>query len=231
MHLQLDRPQATVQRPSRQLSLLATLAIVGQLVLAATALLLPIWSEHGLIGDNISELALGRFGYLHTAAFLAAGLGTLGLAYAIRQVTRGSWGSLVGSVLIAVYGAGAIGSAVFPTDRIDDPADLSSLSATGAIHVGIALASFVCAIAGMFVLTRTFARDDRWRSFPRWALGFPAAALVLLFGQGEGPLVGLMQRLLIAMFSIWLFLVALHVHASVTRTASAATEIEWDAPA
>jgi hypothetical protein len=94
-----------------------------------------------------------------------------------------------------VYGAGAIGSAVFPTDRIDSPADLSSLSATGAIHIGIALASFVCAIAGMFVLTRTFARDDRWRSFPRWALGFPAAALVLLFLQAEGPLVGLMQRL------------------------------------
>jgi hypothetical protein len=231
MHLQLDRPQSTVRRPARQLSLLATLAIVGQLALAASALLLPIWSEYGLIGDNISELALGRFGYLQTAAFLAVGLGTLGLAYLIRRLTAASRGSLIGSVLIAVYGAGAIGSAVFPTDRIDSPADLSSLSATGAIHIGIALASFVCAIAGMFVLTRTFARDDRWRSFPRWALGFPAAALVLLFLQAEGPLVGLMQRLLIAMFSTWLILVALHVHATVTRTASAATEVNRDAPA
>jgi hypothetical protein len=222
MHLQLDRPQPTVRRPARQLSLLATLAIVGQLALAASALLLPVWSEYGLTGDNISELALGRFGYLQTAAFLAVGLGTLGLAYLIRRLTAGSGGSLIGSVLIAVYGAGAIGSAVFPTDRIDSPADLSSLSATGAIHIGIALASFVCAIAGMFVLTRTFARDDRWRSFPRWALGFPTAALVLLFLQADGPLVGLMQRLLIAMFSTWLILVALHVHATVTRTASAA---------
>jgi hypothetical protein len=73
MHLQLDRPQPTVRRPARQLSLLATLAIVGQLALAASALLLPIWSEYGLTGDNISELALGRFGYLQTAAFLAVG--------------------------------------------------------------------------------------------------------------------------------------------------------------
>ena len=177
MHLQLDRPQPTIRRPARQLSLLATLAIVGQLALAASALFLPIWSEYGLIGDNIRELALGRFGYLQTAAFLAVGLGTLGLAYAIRRLTAGSRGSLIGSVLIAVYGVGAIGSAVFPTDRIDSP-----------------------------------------------------AALVLLFLQAEGLLVGLMQRLLIAMLSTWLIPVALHVHATVTRTASAATEINRDAP-
>ena len=52
----------------------------------------------------------------------------MGLAYLIRRLTAGPPGSLVGSVPIAVFGAGAIGSAVFP----------------------------------------------------RWALGFPAAALVLL---------------------------------------------------
>jgi hypothetical protein len=35
---------------------------------------------------------------------------------------------------------------------------MSSLSATGAIHVAVAIASFACVIVGMFVLTRTFAR-------------------------------------------------------------------------
>jgi hypothetical protein len=63
-----------VQRP-QGLSLLATLAIVGQLVLLASALLLPIWSQYSLIRDNISELALGRYGFLQTAAFVLAGSG------------------------------------------------------------------------------------------------------------------------------------------------------------
>ena len=133
-------PRTVVQR-SQRLSRLAALAIVGQLVLLASALLLPIWSEYSLIGDNISELALGRFGFVQTAAFLLAGLGTLALAFAIRKLTAGSWGSRVGSSLIAAYGAGAILSAVFPTDRIDRQADMSSLSATGAIHVAVAIAS------------------------------------------------------------------------------------------
>jgi hypothetical protein len=104
-------PGTVVQRP-QGLSLLATLAIAGQLVLLASALLLPIWSQYSLIRDNISELALGRYGFLQTAAFVLAGLGTLALAFVIRQLTKGSWGSRVGSLLVGVYGAGAILSAV-----------------------------------------------------------------------------------------------------------------------
>jgi hypothetical protein len=80
-------PGTVVQRP-QSLSLLATLAIVGQLVLLASALLLPIWSQYSLIHDNISELALGRHGFIQTAAFVIAGVGTLALALAIRQLTR-----------------------------------------------------------------------------------------------------------------------------------------------
>jgi hypothetical protein len=138
-------------------------------------LLLPIWSQYSLIRDNISELALGRYGFIQTAAFVIAGVGTLGLALAIRQLTKGSGGSRVGSLLVAVYGAGAILSA-FPTDRIDSPTDMSSLSATGAIHIAVAIASFVSVIVGTFVLTRTFARERSWGSFWRLSVFFPLAS-------------------------------------------------------
>ena len=206
----------TVMQRSQSLSRLAVLAIVGQLVLVAGALLLPIWSEYGLIGDNISELALGRYGFVQTAAFLIAGLGTLGLAFAIRKLTVGSWGSRVGSLLVAVYGAGAILSAIFPTDRIDSQTDMSALSTSGTIHIGVAIASFVCVIVGMFVLTRTFARTNSWRSFSRLSVFFPAGALALIIVQQEGPLIGLLQRLLVAVVSAWLILVAFRVHSIVT---------------
>jgi hypothetical protein len=208
-------PRRVVQHP-QGLSLLAGAAIVGQLLLAVSALLLPVWSEYGLVGDNISELALGRYGFAQTAAFLIAGLTTLGLAFAIRRVTHGWWGSRTGSLLIAVYGAGAVGSAVFPTDRIDSQADLASLSATGLNHIAIALVSFVCVIVGMFVLTRTFAHPGGWPAFARVSVFFPAGALALLIVQSEGPLVGLLQRLLVAVVLAWLVLVALKIRSIVT---------------
>jgi hypothetical protein len=208
-------PGTVAQRP-QSLSLLATLAIVGQLVLLASALLLPIWSQYSLIRDNISELALGRYGFIQTAAFVIAGVGTLALALAIRQLTKGSWGSRVGSLLVAVYGAGAILSAVFPTDRIDSPTDMSSLSATGAIHIAVAIASFVSVIVGMFVLTRTFARERSWGSFWRLSVFFPAGSLALIIVQQEGPLIGLLQRALVIVISAWLILVALRVRSIVT---------------
>jgi hypothetical protein len=106
------------RQPSHRLPLLATLAIIGQLVFAASALLLPIWSEYRLVGDNISELALGRYGIVQSAAFLSVGLGTLGLAFTIGQITVGSRGSLVGSLLVAVYGAEAILCHLHPTQRL-----------------------------------------------------------------------------------------------------------------
>jgi len=163
-----------------------------------------------------SELALGRYGFVQTAAFVIAGVGTLALELVIRQLTKGSWGSRVGSLLVAVYGAGAILSAVFPTDRIDSPTDMSSLSASGAIHLAVAFASFLSVIVGMFILTRTFAKERGWGLFGRLSVFFPAGSLALIIVQQEGPLIGILQRALVMVISAWLILVALRVRSIVT---------------
>jgi hypothetical protein len=196
------------------LSFLAMAAIVGQVVLLASALLLPFVSEFRFVGDTMSELVLGRFGWIQTAAFVVAGAGTLALAYAIRQLTAGTWGSRVGSLLVGIYGVGAILIAIFPTDRIDSAADMASLSTAGLIHVAVSLVSFVCMIAAMFILTRTFAKDSRWRSsLPFWIVLLPASALSLLFVQSEGPWVGIMQRLMVGAITAWIIIVAVRVRA------------------
>ena len=195
----------------KRLSQLALFALLGQVVLLASVWFLPLVSEHGLIGDNISELVLGRWGFIQTLAFVLSGLGVIGLSYAIRRQTAERKGSFVGSLLIAVYGAGALVAAIFPTDRIDSPTDVWSQSTTGWIHSLTALVSYLCAIVGMFILTWTFARDARWRSLVVWSSLFAGAALALLFVQSEGPWVGLMQRLLVSAISVWLILVALRV--------------------
>lgn len=188
------------------------LAVVGVVFLNASAWLLPIVSEYSVIGDNISELVLGRLGFVQTAAFLVSGIGTLGLAFAIWKLTQGTWGARIGSLLIAIYGAGAIVAAIFPTDQIDNASDVWSQSTAGTIHIVAALISFLCVTAGMFILLRTFLLDARWRPHTHWWLGlFPSAALALLFIQTEGPRVGLNQRLLVGVASVWLILAAFHV--------------------
>jgi hypothetical protein len=222
----------------RRLSPFAVFAVVGQLILVASAWLLPLVSEYRLVGDNISELAIGRYGFVQTLAFVISGLGVIGLASAIRRLTTGSRGSFVGSLLIGIYGLGALVVAIFPTDRIDSEADVWSQSATGWIHTITAFVAYISAIVGMFVLTWTFARHPRWRSIAVGSALLAGAALALLFVQAEGPWVGLMQRLLITAISAWLILVAIRVRAiAITDqlrgrlpTSSSATESANHAP-
>jgi len=204
----------------RPLPQFAIFAVVGQLILLASAWLLPAVSEYHLVGDNISELAIGQYGFLQTLAFVISGLGVLALAYAIHRLTAGIRGSLLGSVFIAIYGLGALVVAIFPTDRIDSKADVWSQSTTGWIHSITAFVAYLSVITGMLILTWTFARDARWRSLVVGSALLAGAALALLFVQTEGPWIGLMQRLLITAISGWLIVVALRA-----RTIAAAPEI------
>jgi len=204
----------------RPLPQLAVLAVVGQLVLLASAWLLPAISEYHLVGDNISELAIGQYGFVQTLAFVISGLGVLALAYGIHRVTAGIRGSLLGSVFIGIYGVGALVVAIFPSDRINSKADVWTQSTTGWIHSITAFVAYLSVITGMLVLTWTFARDMHWRSLVVGSALLAGAALALLFVQSEGPWVGLMQRLMIAAISGWLILVALRV-----RSVAAASQI------
>jgi hypothetical protein len=196
----------------KSLPQLATFAVVGETALLASAWLLPFASEYRLVGDNISELALGRFGFIQTLAFIISGLAVIGLAYVIRQLTRVGRGSFLGSLLIGVYGLAGLVVAIFPTDRIDSKADVMAQSTVGWVHTLTAFVAYLSVIVGMFVLTWTFARHPRWRSLTVWSALLAGTALPLLFMQMQGPWVGLMQRLMISAVGGWLILVALRAH-------------------
>jgi len=148
-----------------RLDFLAKTALAGTACFVASVLLLPLISEYTLIGDYISVLAIGRFGFVQTIAFLALGIGSLALAAGIRRTTRGSWGSLVGSVFFGISGVGTLIAAIFPIDGAMQPQ-----TAAGTVHSLAALVTFVCAVLGMFVLTRTFKRAAPWQSYWRLSL-------------------------------------------------------------
>jgi hypothetical protein len=193
------------------MTLLAAVCVAGHLWFTVTAWLLPLTSQYTLVGDNIGELAIGRFGHLQTAAFIVSGIASLALAVGVRRVTRGTRGSLAGSVLVGVSGRSLIVAAIFPTDRIDGAADLQSLTAAGAVHLIAALTGLVAAAVGMSVLSWTFRRDARWHAFWPCSMALAYAALVLLFLQAQGPHIGLLQRLLSGTIALWSILVALRL--------------------
>lgn len=210
-----QQQRTTLHHPTR-LSALATLAVVGQLFLLASAWLLPLVSAYTLVGDNISELVLGQYGFVQTLAFLVAGVGIIGLAYAVRRLTVGIWGSLTGALLIGAHGVGALLVAIFPTDRIDTQADVLAQSTTGMIHSLVALGSFVCVVVGMVILAWTFSRAVRWRAITPWAALLATGGVSLLLGQivtPSSPWVGLLQRMFVTVIAGWMILVAFRVRA------------------
>jgi hypothetical protein len=94
-----------------------------------------------------------------------------------------------------------------------------SLSLTGMIHILVSLVSFLCITAGMVVLTWTFSRAARWQSHTFWfallATGAVSLFIAQVIEQGQGPWVGLTQRLFLTIIAAWLILAARRVRSIV----------------
>jgi hypothetical protein len=201
--------------------LLCGVAVAGQLFLLASAWLLPFVSEFSLVGDNISELVLGREGGVQALAFLFCGLGTAGLAFVLGSATGGLRGSAVLSALVLLNGLGLVVAALVPTDRIDSPADLLTLSSAGVVHVAAASVGLVSAVLAMFVGSWAFGRDCDWHRLVLWSVLLSGGSLALLFAQTQGPLAGLLQRALVTLISAWMIMVAVRAYRLAERRATA----------
>lgn len=203
-----DDPAVEPASSGRGLERLAIFANFAVSFLVASAWILPLFSEFDLIGDHISELVLGRFGLVQALALLLVGFATLGLGYVLMRLTSGTRGATFGSLLISLYGAAGVVSALFPTDEVRGSVAFDSMSMTGLIHSMAALVGFVAVVAGMLILTWRFRELVAWRPILTLSVLHAGGALALLFVQTQGPLVGLMQRLLVTVVGSWLIIVA-----------------------
>ena len=159
----------------------------GSAVPAGQCLAVAATSEFSLIGDNISELVLGREGGVQTLAFLVCGLGTAGLAIVLRMFTRGLSSSAVMSTLLLLNGLGLVVAGLVPTDRIDSPADMLTLSSGGLVHLAAAFVGLVSAVLAMFVGSWVFGRDCDWHPLVLWSVLLAGGSLALLFAADSGP--------------------------------------------
>ena len=217
--------QATSPPPrAGRLRVLALLGIFGQAFFVVVVALLPFFQpDYSSVDDGISRLLLGPYGFVLSGAFFASGLGSLALAVGIRRTTRGTRGSLLGSVLIGLWGVGFALAGVVFTDAEGNPTE-TALTFHAAATLG-----FVSALAGMLLLSRVFARDALWSSFYplSLALAFGALvglidALVVLAGltsliEAVGPAarsfegLGMIQRVFVGTVILWMLLAAIRL--------------------
>lgn len=199
--------------PSLPLAALGSIAVFPVIVVA---LHLVQYGDFHPVRQAVSELALGKGGWLMAVAFCALGLGTLLLALVLR---RSSARPRTAPVLLAIAGLLSFVSAFVHAD----PSSAANTSNRGRIHELAGVGTFMLTIAAMFFLVRAFRRDATWHRMARptqiWA--WAALASFLLIPTSGQAYFGLAQRVFIAVMLGWLLAASLYAY-RVERVAAAA---------
>jgi hypothetical protein len=148
------------------------------------------------LSQAVSELALGRDGWLMVIAFCSLGTGTLFLAAMLRRLDAPP---RVAPWLIGVSGVLSYVSAFV---HADGP---HGTTTHGQIHQAVGIVTFVLMISGMFALVRPFRRDHRFCGLGKptlvWAL--VATGAFFLIPASGAAYFGVAQRIFLAVVLSW----------------------------
>jgi hypothetical protein len=161
----------------------------------------------------------GGHGWAQTANFLVVGVLMLAFAIGLRLRFPTGKASTFGPLLIALFGLGLVASGIFTTD----PPQASATEGTifGAMHNLAVLVLLAAIIAACFVFARRFRQDSKWRGYSLYSVitGVLVPGLLVAFIVQEpgAPYVGLFQRVLVAVFFLWVEVVTLRALWSTAR--------------
>lgn len=170
------------------------------------------------LSQAVSELALGRDGWLMAIAFCSLGTGTIFLAAMLRRLDApprlAPW-------LIGVSGALSYVSAFV---HADGP---HGTTTHGQIHQAVGIVTFALLIAGMFALVRPFRRDRHFRTLATPTLVWALAAVggFFLIPISGAAYFGVAQRIFLTIILSWALTI------SVRSLETAATLVETTVPA
>ena len=207
------RFSATAARRVAQLSVIALVGVAYFVVVfVAFHVLRPDLDPIRRVGSNY---AVGPYGLLMTTAFLTLAVGKFAFALALYYGMAPASRSRVGMLLLGTAGLCILVGAIFPTDVTPDDTPITWI---GVAHVLSAVIGFLCFLAAMFLLSRRFTKDERWRSFSRPSFALACATLAafitfFLFQATKTPAGGLAQRVFVALYLLWMFLTAFRLRA------------------
>lgn len=146
--------------------------------------------------DPVSDYAVGDYGTLEVLAILAVGLGALALTAALHQTPRRS---MVGLVLLAVFGLAKVVQAFFPIDVGDET------TTSGGIHNVLGTVAFVALPVAAVLLSRSRGRVEMVV-----AVLLAVAMLAVLAADAMGGY-GIAQRAFLVLSSTWVLVTAVRL--------------------
>ena len=192
--------------------------------LLAPVLFVTVFTTAGLLRQGydpfstyVSELALGHGGWVQTLNFVILGILMLVFSRGVAMEFRTGKASKGGPVLLFIIALLFIVSGFFVMDPTGTP--LNQATIHGIIHGLAGGIIFTLMPISCFVFLRRFSVDPDWQIFQGWTLvlgNIIAAAVILLTLTSKVPALqaafadwlGLIQRMIIIPFMLWLFLFA-----------------------
>lgn len=183
--------------PTRILAMTTGTFVLGYPCLVVAANLVQRGS-YDAASEAMSNLALGRAGWLMTLAFISLGIGNLLAAAVVRRLAPRA---IAGPGLLMASACTTLLSAVFQTDADGAPTTLH-----GTIHIALGLGSFVLVIASMTACAVTYLRSGSGRGLgiasAVWAVA-ELGAIIMTFLL-PSSLFGIGQRAILAVAISWL---------------------------
>jgi hypothetical protein len=148
------------------------------------------------LSQAVSELALGRDGWLMAIAFCSLGTGTLFLAAMLRRL------DVPPRVAPWLIGVSGLLSYVSAFVHADGP---HGTTTHGQIHQVVGIVTFVLMISGMFALVHPLRRDRRFRDLGTPTLAWAIAAVggFFLIPLSGAAYFGVAQRIFLAIIISW----------------------------
>jgi hypothetical membrane protein len=194
---------------------LALAGIIGPIWFTALVVLQGVLQpDYSHIQMPISALAAWPTGWIQNLNFYVMGALTIIFALALHRSVRPTSRGGTGVALLAIGGLGLVLAGLFPWKMVDGvPTETPS-------HVVGAITTFASTGLGLIVFSRRMSADSRWRHLATYTLCSGIAVLVLFvlvgfFAVDDGaPLhswTGLLQRVLVAVWCVWVIALAVRV--------------------
>ena len=199
-----------VSQPNRIVRYSAIAGIVGPVLYTITWLVLGFLEpSYSHTGDPISNLsAVGAsFALVMTIIILVFAILIIVFAFGLQQgLPPGFWG---GPAALVIIGVGYVGIALAPLNLADlgDPNIPHTISATVTV--------FVMVLAPVLTFPR-LRRDPGWRNLSGYSIATSVVAIVFMIMASLPAFTdweGLMQRLVLAVFLVWMIVIASRLYA------------------
>jgi hypothetical protein len=195
--------------------------LAGWSGMAGSALFILVFTLEGMFrpGYNafstfISELSIGPRGWIQILNFIILGILFLVFTKGVATEFRDGKASKAGPILLAIIGFSFLISGPFVTDVAGIPRD--QMSWQGIVHGIFGAFVFSLSPVSCFVFWRRFKEDSNWKPLQGWTLLagiITSVAVILLTAATKMPVTpnlftpwnGLIQRMVIIPYLIWIF--------------------------